>query len=183
MPEHTIGTREEQRARDELAKLEAEQAELDQKATERRRQPGLRGEGVRVYTEKEEDPRRLSTAAPSFSPTTSCSAPITTSARPELLDGGDELGATLVHSEPPRRDGDLLLACADRSAHRLQGADGLQFHVSTNGTDFPSTMGLPSRPSRRGDSRGRETLENPPEWLEEWGRWSEPSSRTACART
>src|SRR5213075_3107478 len=38
MPEHTIGTREEwQAARDELAKLEAEQAELEQKVTEQRR--------------------------------------------------------------------------------------------------------------------------------------------------
>ena len=39
MPEHKIGTREEwQAARDELAKLEAEHAELGQKATEQRRQ-------------------------------------------------------------------------------------------------------------------------------------------------
>src|SRR5829696_9376879 len=39
MPEHQIGTREEwQAARDELAKLEAEQAELDRKVTERRRE-------------------------------------------------------------------------------------------------------------------------------------------------
>ena len=39
MPEHTIGTREEwQAARDELAKLEEQQAELDQKVTEQRRQ-------------------------------------------------------------------------------------------------------------------------------------------------
>ena len=39
MPEHTIGTREEwQTARDELAKLEAEHAELGQKLTKQRRQ-------------------------------------------------------------------------------------------------------------------------------------------------
>ena len=39
MPAHTIGSREEwQAARDELAKLEAEQAELGQKVTEQRRQ-------------------------------------------------------------------------------------------------------------------------------------------------
>src|SRR5256885_2641040 len=39
MPEHKVGTREEwQAARDELAKLEAEHAELGQKATEQRRQ-------------------------------------------------------------------------------------------------------------------------------------------------
>src|SRR3954468_10117241 len=39
MPAHTIGTREEwQAARDELAKLEAEHAELTQKVTEQRRQ-------------------------------------------------------------------------------------------------------------------------------------------------
>src|SRR3954452_1702942 len=39
MTEHKVGTREEwQAARDELAKLEAEQAELTQKVTEQRRQ-------------------------------------------------------------------------------------------------------------------------------------------------
>src|SRR3954462_7292070 len=38
-PEHRVGTREEwQAARDELAKLEAEHAELTQKVTEKRRQ-------------------------------------------------------------------------------------------------------------------------------------------------
>jgi predicted dithiol-disulfide oxidoreductase (DUF899 family) len=39
MPDQQIGTREEwQAARDELATLEAEQAELERKVTERRRQ-------------------------------------------------------------------------------------------------------------------------------------------------
>ncbi|MEA2320980.1 MAG: hypothetical protein QOD81_830, partial [Solirubrobacteraceae bacterium] len=39
MSDHKIGTREEwQAARDELAKLEAEHADLSQKVTERRRQ-------------------------------------------------------------------------------------------------------------------------------------------------
>ena len=39
MPDHKIGTREEwQAARDELAKLEAQHAELGQKVTEQRRQ-------------------------------------------------------------------------------------------------------------------------------------------------
>src|SRR5256714_4924210 len=39
MPDHRIGTREEwQAARDELAKLEAEHAKLDQKLTDQRRQ-------------------------------------------------------------------------------------------------------------------------------------------------
>src|SRR5919197_4887136 len=39
MPDHKIGTREEwQAARDELAKLESEHAELGQKVTEQRRQ-------------------------------------------------------------------------------------------------------------------------------------------------
>src|ERR687888_7273 len=39
MPDHKIGTREEwQVARDDLAKLEAEHAELSQKVTEQRRQ-------------------------------------------------------------------------------------------------------------------------------------------------
>ena len=39
MADHRLGTREEwQAARDELAQLEAEQAELDRKVTERRRE-------------------------------------------------------------------------------------------------------------------------------------------------
>ncbi|HEY2161313.1 MAG TPA: DUF899 family protein, partial [Solirubrobacteraceae bacterium] len=39
MPDHTIGTREEwQGAREQLAKLEAEHAELGQRVTEQRRQ-------------------------------------------------------------------------------------------------------------------------------------------------
>ena len=39
MPDHKTGTLEEwQAARDELAKLEAEQAELDRRVTEQRRQ-------------------------------------------------------------------------------------------------------------------------------------------------
>src|SRR3954462_4699567 len=58
MPEHTIGTREEwQSARDELAKLEAEHAELTQKVTERRRElPWVRVE--KEYEFDTEDARK-----------------------------------------------------------------------------------------------------------------------------
>jgi hypothetical protein len=84
MPEHKIGTREEWRAaRDELAKIEAEHAELGQKVAEQRRQlPWVPVQ--KEYQFDAEDGKKtlaeLSTGVCSSSPTTSCSGRITKSA-------------------------------------------------------------------------------------------------------
>ncbi|HYZ70573.1 MAG TPA: DUF899 family protein [Thermoleophilaceae bacterium] len=81
MTEHAVGTRDEwQAARDELAKLEAEHGELGRKAAEKRRElPWVPVE--KEYEFDTEDGKKTlassSTAARSFSPTTSCSDPTT----------------------------------------------------------------------------------------------------------
>ena len=83
MAEHKVGTREEwQAAREELAKLEAEHAELGRRATERRRELPW----VQVHKQYEfdtEDGRKtlaeLFDGRSSCWPTTSCTAPTTRS--------------------------------------------------------------------------------------------------------
>ena len=93
MPEHTIGTREEwQAARDELAKLEAEHAELTRKVTEERRElPWVPVE--KEYEFDTQDGKKtlgelFNRRSGGCSPTTSCSAPITRSAPAGGLEPG-----------------------------------------------------------------------------------------------
>src|SRR5688500_6822227 len=102
MPEHTIGTRQEwQAARDELAKLEAERAELDMKVTEQRRQlPWVRVE--KDYEFDTEDGRR--TLAELFDGRSQLLAynimfgpDYEIGACPGCSTVGDELDATRVH--------------------------------------------------------------------------------------
>ena len=84
MPEHRIGTREEwQAARDELAKLEAEQTEIGQRVTEQRRQLPWVPVDKEYRFDTEDGEKTLakhSTGARSSLPTTSCSGPTTRSA-------------------------------------------------------------------------------------------------------
>ena len=81
MPEHAIATREEwQVARDELAKLEAEQAERNEEVKKKRLElPWVPVEKEYVF-DTEDGTKTLAElfdGAPSCSPTTSCSAPTT----------------------------------------------------------------------------------------------------------
>jgi predicted dithiol-disulfide oxidoreductase (DUF899 family) len=84
MPEHKIGTREDwQAARDELAKLEAEHAELGQRVTQQRRQlPWVSVE--KEYQFDTEDGKKtlaeLFDGRSQLLAYTSCSAPTTSSA-------------------------------------------------------------------------------------------------------
>jgi predicted dithiol-disulfide oxidoreductase (DUF899 family) len=130
MPDRKIGTREEwQAARDELAKLEAEHAKLSQKVTDQRRQlPWVPVEkeyrfdtedGKKTLAELFEGRSQLLAYNIMFGPDYEAGA------CPGCSNLGDELDATRVHLA--HRDVTLmwLLARADRSAHRLQAADGL----------------------------------------------------------
>ena len=130
MTDHRVGTREEwQAAREELAKLEAEHAELGRKATEQRRQlPWVpveqayefdTADGKKTLAELFDGRSQLLAYNIMFGPDYEVGA------CPGCSNLGDELDAARVHLEPPRRDADLLLPGADRSAHRLQGADGV----------------------------------------------------------
>ncbi|HEX3316402.1 MAG TPA: DUF899 family protein [Solirubrobacteraceae bacterium] len=177
MAEHDIGTREEwQAARDELAKLEAEHAELTRRVTEQRR--GL--PWVPVEKEYEFDTRDgKKTLAELFDGRSQLLAynimfgpDYELGACPGCSNLGDELGASRVHLNHR----DVTLICFSRApVDRLiayQDRMGWDFpYVSTNGTDFPFDFGLAlTREQAQQVPEVQQMLQNPPEWLEDWAR-------------
>src|SRR3954454_21094530 len=177
MPEHKIGTREEwQAARDELAKLEAEQAALAQKATEQRRQlPWVPVEkeyvfdtedGTKTLAELFDGRSQLLAYNIMFGPD------YEKGACPGCTNLGDEVDATRLHLSHR----DVTLVCFSRApidrlvAYRERM--GWQFpYVSTYGTEFPFDFGLALTPEQaEGFGELQEMVENPPEWLADWGR-------------
>ena len=177
MTEHTTATREEwQAARDELAKLEAEHAELGQKVTEHRRQlPWVPVEkeyrfdtedGTKTLVELFDGRSQLLAYNIMFGPDYEVGA------CPGCSNLGDELDATRVHLNHH----DVTLICFSRAPiERLVAYKqrmGWQFpYVSTNGTDFPFDFGLALTPERAGQiPELTQMLDNPPGWLEDWAR-------------
>jgi predicted dithiol-disulfide oxidoreductase (DUF899 family) len=177
MPDHKIGTREEwQAARDELAQLEAEQAELDRKVTERRRElPWVAVEkeyrfatedGERTLAELFDGRSQLLAYNIMFGPDYEVGA------CPGCSNLGDELDSTRVHLSHR----DVTLICFSRAPiDRLiayKERMGWEFPwVSTYGTEFPFDFGLALTPEQaRGIPQITEIIENPPGWLEDWGR-------------
>jgi predicted dithiol-disulfide oxidoreductase (DUF899 family) len=177
MPGHTTGTREEWReARDELAKLEAEQAELGRRVVEqRRRLPWVRVEkeyefdaegGKKTLTELFEGRSQLLAYNIMFGPDYEAGA------CPGCSNLGDELDATRVHLSHR----DVTLICFSRAPiDRLvdyKQRMGWQFpYVSTHGTEFPFDFGLALTPEQAQQiPEVTEILANPPEWLQDWGR-------------
>jgi predicted dithiol-disulfide oxidoreductase (DUF899 family) len=177
MPEHKTGTREEwQAARDELAKLEAEQAELNRKVTEqRRRLPWVPVEkeyefdtedGKKTLAELFDGRSQLLAYNIMFGPDYEIGA------CPGCSNLGDELDATRVHLS--HRDVTLIgfsRAPMDRLSAYKQRM-GWQFpYVSTNGTDFPFDFGLALTSEQAQQiPEINEILANPPEWLRDWSR-------------
>ena len=187
MPEYTIGTREEwEAARDELAKLEAEHAELDQRVTEQRRElPWVPVE--KEYEFDTEDGKK--TLAELFDGRSQLLAynimygpDYELGACPGCSNVGDELDATRVHLNHR----DVTLICFSRAPiDRLTAYKermGWQFpYVSTNGTEFPFDFGLALTPEQAQEiPEVREMIDNPPEWLANWGRrWRPAKGRPA----
>jgi predicted dithiol-disulfide oxidoreductase (DUF899 family) len=177
MAQHTTGTREEwQAARAELAKLEAEHAELTRKVTEQRRElPWVPVE--KEYVFDTEDGKK--TLAELFDGRSHLLAynimfgpDYEVGACPGCSNLGDELSATRVHLN--HRDTTLICfsrAPIDRLAAYKQRM-GWEFpYVSTNGTDFAFDFGLALSPEQaRQIPEVQEILADPPEWLEDWGR-------------
>jgi predicted dithiol-disulfide oxidoreductase (DUF899 family) len=176
MTDHEIGTREDwQAARDELAKLEAEHAKLDQKVTEqRRRLPWVRVE--KEYEFDTEDGKK--TLADLFDGRSQLLAynimfgpDYELGACPGCSNLGDELGATRVHLNHR----DVSLICFSRAPiERLiayKARMGWEFpYVSTYETDFPFDFGLALRPEQADAiPEVKQMIENPPGWLEDWG--------------
>jgi predicted dithiol-disulfide oxidoreductase (DUF899 family) len=177
MPEHTTGTREDwEAARQELAKLEAEHAELGRKVTEQRRElPWVQVEkeyefdtedGKKTLAELFDGRSQLLAYNIMFGPDYEAGA------CPGCSNLGDELDATRVHLAHR----DVTLICFSRAPiDRLiayKERMGWQFpYVSTNGTEFPFDFGLALTPEQaEGIPEIQEILADPPEWLEDWGR-------------
>jgi predicted dithiol-disulfide oxidoreductase (DUF899 family) len=82
-----------------------------------------------------------------------------------LADGFDA-----TSPQQARRDHGLLLAGADRLAHRLQRAHGWEFpYVSTYDTDFPWDFGLAlTEEQAQQIPEVKQMVDNPPEWLRFW---------------
>jgi len=177
MAEHEVGTREEwQAARDELAKLEAEQAERGNEITRKRRELPW----VPVEKEYEFDTEvGKKTLAELFD------------GRPQLLAYNIMYGPDYERGACPGCssladgfDGNLLhlnkrdvtFICFSRApidwlvAYKKRM--GWQFpYVSTNGTDFPFDFGLAlTEDQGQQIPEVKEMVENPPEWLQFWSK-------------
>jgi predicted dithiol-disulfide oxidoreductase (DUF899 family) len=177
MPDHKTGTREDwQAARDELAKLEAQHAELGQKVTEqRRRLPWVRVEkeyefdtedGKKTLAELFDGRSQLLAYNIMFGPDYGVGA------CPGCTNLGDELDGTQVHLNHR----DVTLLCFSRAPidRLIAYKERMGWHfpyVSTNGTDFPFDFGLALTPEQAKEiPEVQEMLDSPPEWLQEWGR-------------
>src|SRR5881394_4320062 len=177
MPEHKIATREEwQAARDELAKLEAEQAQRDEEIKRRRHQlPWVPVE--KEYEFDTEDGRK--TLAELFDGRTQLLAynimygpDYELGACPGCTSLADEFDGGLIHLN----ERDVTFICFSRAPiDRLiayKKRMGWEFpYVSTYGTDFPFDFGLALKPEQAKQIPEIQAMvENPPEWMQEWSR-------------
>jgi predicted dithiol-disulfide oxidoreductase (DUF899 family) len=175
MPEHKIGTREEwQTARDELAKLEAEQAKQNEEITKARRDlPWVRVE--KKYEFDTEDGRK--TLAELFDGRSQLLAynimfgpDYTIGACPGCTSLADGLDGSLVHLSHL----DVTLICFSRAPiERLTAYKrrmGWQFpYVSTHNTDFAFDYGLALTEDQAHQvPEIQELIDNPPDELQEW---------------
>jgi predicted dithiol-disulfide oxidoreductase (DUF899 family) len=177
MSDHTIGTRDEwQTARDDLAKLEAEQAELTRKVTEqRRRLPWVPVEKEYVF-DTEDGKKSLAELFDGRSQLLAYNIMFgpdyEVGACPGCTNLGDELDGTVVHLNHR----DVTMICFSRAPiDRLiayKKRMGWQFpYVSTYGTDFPFDFGLALTPEQAQQiPQIQEMVDDPPGWLADWGR-------------
>jgi predicted dithiol-disulfide oxidoreductase (DUF899 family) len=173
--EHKVGTQEEwQAARDELAKLEAQQAELNEKAQAQRLElPWVPVEkeyeldtedGKRSLAELFDGRSQLLAYNVMFGPD------YTKGACPGCTSLADGLNGTLVHLNHR----DVTLICFSRAPiDRLTAYKermGWEFpYVSTYDSDFAFDFGLAMTEEQAQQiPEVKEMLENPPDWLVEW---------------
>jgi predicted dithiol-disulfide oxidoreductase (DUF899 family) len=175
MTEHTVGTREEyDAAREELAKLEAEHAELGRKAAEQRRAlPWVAVE--KEYTfDTEDGPKTLAELFDGRSQLLAYNImygpDYEVGACPGCSNLGDELDPTRVHLNHR----DVTLICFSRAPiDRLTAYKermGWTFpYVSTYGSEFPFDFQLALTPEQaRQIPEVTQMVENPPGWLQDW---------------
>jgi predicted dithiol-disulfide oxidoreductase (DUF899 family) len=175
MPEHKTGTREEwQAARDELAKLEAEQAERNEEVKKKRLDlPWVPVE--KAYEFDTEDGKK--TLADLFDGRSQLLAynimfgpDYTRGACPGCTSLADGFDGSLVHLNHR----DVTLLCFSRAPiERLTAYKqrmGWQFpYVSTYNTDFAFDFGLAMTEEQAQQvPEVTEMIDSPPDWLEEW---------------
>ena len=175
MSGHTIGTREEwDAAREELAKLEAEQAEQNEEI--KRKRLALPWVAVeKQYDFDTEDGKK--TLAELFDGRSQLLAynimfgpDYTLGACPGCTNLADELDGSLVHLNHR----DVTLLCFSRAPiERLTAYKkrmGWQFpYVSTYNTDFAFDFGLAlTEEDAQQVPELKQMIDNPPDWLEEW---------------
>jgi predicted dithiol-disulfide oxidoreductase (DUF899 family) len=177
MPGHRTGTREEwQAARDELAQLEAEQAQRNEEIHRKRVElPWVAVEkdyqfdtqdGKKSLADLFEGRSQLLGYNIMFGPAYSRGA------CPGCTSLADELGGTLVHLN----HADVTLICFSRApidrlvAYRQRM--GWQFpYVSTYGTDFPFDFGLAMTEEQTQQvPEVKAMIDDPPEELQEWSQ-------------
>src|ERR671932_187844 len=175
MPEHRTGTREEwQAARDELAKLEAEQAERNEEITKRRRElPWVpvdkeyvfeTQDGKKTLAELFDGRSQLLAYNVMFGPD------YQNGACPGCNSLADGLDGALVHLN--HRDVTLICfsrAPIDRLTAYKQRMGWQSPYVSTYNSDFAFDFGLAlTEEQAQQIPEVKEMIENPPEFLEEW---------------
>src|SRR3954465_5383431 len=175
MPDHKTGTREEwQAARDELAKLEAEHAELGQKVTEQRRElPWVPVEkeyefdtedGKKTLAELFEGRSQLLAYNVMFGPD------YENGACPGCTNLADGLDGGLIHLNHR----DVTLICFSRAPiERLTAYKermGWEFpYGSTYDSAFAFDFGLAMTEEQAQQiPEMKEMIDDPPVWLEEW---------------
>jgi predicted dithiol-disulfide oxidoreductase (DUF899 family) len=177
MTEHKLGTREEwQAARDELAKLEAEQAERDEEVKKKRLDlPWVPVE--KKYEFETEDGKK--TLAELFDGRSQLLAynimfgpDYTLGACPGCTTLGDGLDGSVIHLNHR----DVTLLCFSRAPiERLTAYKqrmGWQFpYVSTYGTDFAFDFGLAlTEEQAQQIPQVKKMIDDPPDWLQDWSR-------------
>ena len=175
MPEHKIGTHEEwQAARDELAKLEGEHAQRNEEIKKKRRElPWVpvekeyvfdTGDGKKSLAELFDGRSQLLAYNVMYGPD------YTNGACPGCTSLADGLDGTLVHLNHM----DVTLICFSRAPiewlEAYKQRMGWQFpYVSTYNTDFAFDFGLALKEEQVEQiPELKETLDNPPGWLEDW---------------
>ena len=175
MPEHTIGTREEwQAARDELAKLEGEQAQRNEEIKKKR----LELPWVPVEKEYEFDTEEGKKSLADLFEGRSQLLAYNVMYGPDYKNGAcpgctslaDELSGGLVHLNHR----DVTLICFSRAPIEWLTAYkkrmGWEFpYVSTYDTDFAFDFGLALTKEQAHEiPEVQEMLADPPDWLVEW---------------
>jgi predicted dithiol-disulfide oxidoreductase (DUF899 family) len=177
MPEHRTGTREEwQAAREQLASLEAEQAQRNEEITSKRRDLPWVPVGKEYEFDTEGGKKSLAELFDGRSQLLAYNIMFgpdyALGACPGCTSLADGLDGSLVHLNHR----DVTLLCFSRAPidrltaykHRM----GWQFpYVSTYNTDFAWDFGLALTPEQAEQiPEVKEMIDNPPEWLRFWSK-------------